>query len=522
MLNDFNSSIASGTYINALVLDKNNIGIDPVVRQSLLTFYQRNLYVDHLPNNPMRSIIDFTVDKCIQRARHQNFNYLILTWEGNIFNIHEYHQNCIKHIEQLNQKTNGEWLVSGHIMDQYENRKMFNDPQVDEWKNSYYLFPITAVVNIEQWEKLGRPSWGETGVQRITKIKRSAENIHDNYTPLEISLNSQVSETVETRVKASWNLIDTSVKNNLPVFNISEGIRKSQNYLYPEVNVNRYNSFWTSMYSMPKLTDQYKRVFESIIHSKYPRRISDHTWQCFIRNTEDYFPKTELIHLNTEVDWSVFDAVALPCSGFKDFIVTMGNQSAKKPVQVLHFDIIEQCVSIKRSIIEQWDGTRANFEKVLLLIGERYRPNAAADTYHMHSMTKLEQAYDHMLAFFDSEEDLQQCWQKFKTFEHHYITADMLDDPFAAIKLLKGKNIYICLSDIAGWRNNIVGYGYQTLRNDLHRCVQSIRNKGIDGVVDYKDPATDLQMWQKFDVALEYLKKPLPADYTQQLIQNGL
>ena len=491
------------TFANALVKDKGNMGIDTAVRDSLLTFYQRNMYIDSRPGNPMQAIMEDTEDQCLEKASHHGFDYLILTWEGNIIDIYRYHHACFKAVEDLDEKTNGEWLVSGHIMNQYENRAMFDDPQKDDWKNSFWLYPITAVVNIKKWEELGRPSWGNDDVNKdIIEVIASEECVHDNYTPLQLSAGA---ETVTTKVKKGWNIINASLTNGLPIHNVSNDIRATQTYLYPEVSIERYNSFWQALHLMPKLTDQYKRVLENLLHSKYPRRINDRTWQCFIKNTEDYQPRDVY---SGSVDWTDVDTIILPSSGFKDFIVSMGKTALRKKVDVIHFDIIGQCVLIRKEVIERWDGTRSNFTEVLGSIAQRFKEQGK-DCFHMNAMTELAEAYDTMLPHFHDEEDLRKCWLEFKTFNHSYIEADMLDDPFGVIKLVKGKNVYICLSDIAGWRNNIIGYGYQTLRKNIITCISKFKGRNITGYVDYKDPGTDLQLWQHFDIALEFLNKPL-------------
>jgi len=493
------------TFANALVRDKGNIGITPSVRDSMLVFYQRNMFIDSIPNNPVRSVIADSEDECIRLADEMDFDFVILTWEGNIFDIHRYHEKCINAVNNLDEKTNGNWLVMGQLIDQYENRVLYNDPKKDEWKNCFYLFPITAIVNLKKWRELGKPAWGgDDGIQNVVTVKPSETCIHDNYTPIEIYAGEG---TLDTRVRKSWNFINASLSSGLTVYNIPVEVRNVQNYLYPEVNVERYNNFWTSLHTMPKLTDQYKKVLESVLHSKYPRRINDNTWQCFIKNTEDYTPRSDY---HGSIDWTNIDTIILPSSGFKDFIVSMGKQGPRKQVDVIHFDIIRQCVDIRKEVIENWDGTRDNFGIVLGTIAARFKAQGK-DCFHMHAMKELTEAYDAILPHFHSEEDLQQQWQVFKNFKHSYIEADMLEDPFGVLKLVTGKSVYICLSDIAGWRNNIIGYGYHTLRKNISNCIGNFKKRGLSGYVDYKDPGTDLQLWQEFNIAVDYLSKPLSS-----------
>jgi len=487
------------TYVNALVRDKSNIGIDPVVRQSLLTFYRRNMYIDKIAGNPIYSITGKNENDCMNEALDHGFDYIILTWEGNIIDIHNYHDKCIAAINNLDDKTQGNWLVAGQIINQYENRLLYNDPNKDQWRNSFYLFPITALVNLKKWKELGKPHWGEEGQNEFVNVIASEESVHDNYTPLEIRAGQGTSMT---KTKRSWNILHQSLSNGMPVYNLPADIRSAQNYLYPEVDVNRYNKFWQSLYDMPKLTDQYKKVLNSIITSKYPKRINDGSWQFFIKNTEDYEPR---FPLSGTVDWTNINTMMLPSSGFKDFITSMGKNAPRKTFDIIHFDIIPECIEIRRNMIERWDGRRETFEELVSTIGGKYRKNPM-DAYHMHAMKTFAEVYEHILSNFHSEQDLQEQWLKFQNFNHKYIEADMLTDPYAAIRLIDKKDIYLCLSDIAGWRNNIMTYGYKNLRYDIINCIQNIKNKGVNGYVDYKDPGTDIQMWQSFDHAIEHLK----------------
>lgn len=493
------------TYTNALVFDKDFIEIDPVVRRSVQTFYQRNLFMDAIEKNPPSTIIDKDENVCMSLAAEMNFDYLILTWEGNIFNITRYHHVCVEYIDKLEEKTNGNWLVAGQIIDQYANRKFYNDPDPNKWKNSFYLFPITAIVNVKKWVELGRPAWGqqESTPQTVIKCSPSQESIHDGYTPLVIN---PTNEQVEVNVKKGWNIINASLAAGMPVHNLNDSIRNNQNYLYPEVDPERYNNFWKSIHLMPKLNDQYKRVLDGIITSKTSMRIDSRTWQCFIKNTEEYFQRPE----HVQVDLSNVDTLILPCSGFKDFIFSMKKLSHDKELNFIHYDIINECVGIRQKIIQRWDGTRATFKSTLEHIAMEYKPNGQK-VFHMHSMKDLIEAYDFILTFFDSEEELQTLWEKFRKCKHEYIAVDMLDDPFPVLNLIKTRNVYLCLSDIAGWRNNIISYGYLNLRNDILKCLFSIRKRGFSCVVDYKDPATDLQKWQTLEEAIHYLKSDPPV-----------
>lgn len=493
---------------NALIYDKGNIGLDEDIRQSLKIFHKRNIYIDIVQLPSLVNITDNEDQAIKETADHfSNYDYLILTWEGTIPNIYYYHEACIKHVMDLNAKTNGEWLVSGQIMDQYENRLMFNDPEALKWENSYYLFPITAIVNLKKWRELGRPEWGQPSLTAVEHLipNRSETNVHDNYTPLFINPGN---ELATTPVKKGWNIINESLKNNMPVYNLSNEIRQSQTYLYPENNPKMFNDFWHSLYMMPKLSDQYYKVLQSVMPAKTPIRIDSTTWGSFIRNTEDYIVNrfSDLFYDNM----GNVDTMMLPCSGFKDVIVYSKKPKDVAIKQIIHFDIIKGCVDIRKRIINEWDGTRSHFTVLLEEIKADYKkrfnhPNC----FHMSSMNTFDDAYLDILRNFDNEEELEQTWNEFKQLNHVYIHADILAEPWVVTKHIKDSNVYLCLSDIAGWRSNVIAYGYKNLRQQLGSVAKHLQKNNCQGLVDYKDPATDLQLLQEFNDFLIHLDTDL-------------
>jgi hypothetical protein len=483
---------------NALIYDKHSVGLDEDIRQSLKIFHKRNIYIDIVQLPSLVNITD-NEDQAIQEtADHfNNYDYLILTWEGTIPNIYYYHETCIKHINDLNEKTNGEWLVSGQLMDQYENRLMFQDSEASKWQGSYYLFPITAIVNLKKWRKLGCPEWGQPSLTAVEHMipSRSESNVHDNYTPLFINPGI---EFTSTPVKKGWNIIDVSLKNNMPVYNLSNDIRQNQTYLYPENNPKMFNDFWHSLYTMPKLTDQYLKVLQTVMPAKTPIRIDSVTWGCFIRNTEEYVVErlSDVFYNNM----GAVDTLMLPCSGFKDVIVYSKKPKDVTIKQVIHFDIIKGCVDIRKRIVNEWNGTRSHFTTLLEDIKEDYRQRFKhPNCFHMSSMNTFDDAYLDILQNFNSEEELETTWLEFKKLNHKFIHADILAEPWAVTKQIKDSNVYLCLSDIAGWRSNVIAYGYKTLRGQLGSVAKHLQKNNCTGLVDYKDPGTDLQLLQTFD-----------------------
>lgn len=499
------------TVTHCIILDKNNLDISNDVRNSLGVFYKRNIYIDCLPGNPKRSIISDNVMSCIKEADKQNFSFVILTWEGNMFSIFDFHREALTFIKDLDEKTEGNWLVAGHIMDQYKNRLLYSDIGAARgYENSFWLFPITAVLNLKKWREIGKPDWGKDEVnQIISKPIPSHICIHDNYTPIELFPSTETA--LVEKLKYGWRIIDSALSNNMSVYNLNDKIRESQNYLYPEVDPKRYDSFWRGVFSLPKFTKQYENVFHSVISSKYPDRTIKNTWGFFIRNTEEFIPTLKSNELTNIENFSV---LVTPCSGFKDFILTSSSIGFKNPKKVIHYDILEECVKIKKDTIKNWDGTRTGFVKMFSSLEDHYVSKGKHNPFHMNSLKTYDEAYLELLGFFENEEHLKTCWENFKKLDHDYILIDMLDtnEIWRINQLILDEPTYLCLSDIALWRSNIIGYGFDNLTNSLENVVISLSKKTSNLVVDYKDPKSDLQYLHTAKDCLETFKNEFSPD----------
>lgn len=487
---------------HALVYDKSDLGINEEIRKSLKVFYKRNLYIDELKFNPGSCIIEDSVDKCLVTAANLDFDLLILTWEGNIFNIYEFHDEVLKSIKKLENETNGNWVVAGHIMDQYQNRMLYNPQEAEQYRDSFYLFPITALVNLKKWKEIGSPGWGDTtNKASVIKAKPSEETVHDNYTPLRLKPSNEI---VETSVRFGWNIINETLKNNIDVFNIDNNIRETQSYLYPENNVDLYNNFWNHLHGLPKLSGAYEKVFSLVISCKRQTRIEKGGWAYFLRNTEEHYPYIR----SDKFAMSGYDSFILPCSGFKDFIVSTVFLPGHEKSKFIHYDILKNCILIKRTIIEQWDGTRNGLSMLLKKIEHDYSLKGKFNCFHMNFMKTLDEVYDQILPYYDNEESLENHWLEFQKKEHSYIQADILSDRDKIVQISKrvyNDKTYFSMSDVAGWRMNLLGYSIQGLRDNMKFAISTIVKNKDNSVIDYKDPATDCHYLHTYQDALTHL-----------------
>lgn len=469
------------TVTNAIVMDKGNLGINENIRTSTGIFYKRNQIIDIFKNQLKTSIIEPTENDALRIAGDRyKFHYAILTWEGNFVSSPHYHEACLEHINFLNKQTNERWLISAELF-------------YDSEKKRSCIGHSTAIVNLKTWRQMDRPPWGKEEIAQVEEII---------YTDIPRSIKSTTKRHI-SKVKKGWFIVNEALKAGLEVHDLSPEIYSAQTYLYPERDPLIYNKFWEGIFNLPKITGPYERVFEKIISSKFSIRIDAETWGYFVKNTENYFPS----YKEEPMPWSDIHCLILPSSGFKDFVVAMSSKQnqARHHIQVIHYDILTECVSIKKEINERWDGTRNGLVNLLVEINQKYSDTGRkSNVFHMNGVDDYNEVYDDILEQFTSEDDLTAAWKEFQTYDHDYITVDMFEqESLNKIgKMIKGENIYLCLSDIAGWRNNMVCHGYKNLRRNVFDIVKSFNDQNFEGMVDYKDPGSDGHHLEKIEYCL--------------------
>ena len=128
----------------------------------------------------------------------------MLHWAGSVM----HGQNDITEIYGKYLDNHDEFLVMGHIIDGKEHGVGRSWDSGDY----YFLYPITAVVNLNVFKRLGKPKCGQ-GIhdEQLWIANRDENNVHDNYTP--VALYSGTGTKKVSTKSFGWNLISESLKN---------------------------------------------------------------------------------------------------------------------------------------------------------------------------------------------------------------------------------------------------------------------------------------------------------------------
>ena len=102
----------------------------------------------------------------------------------------------------------------------------------------FYLHPQWFAINLKVWKSIGCPSFEESGASTFTttKVERSVENFHDDYTPFWIKPGSEeCSYTTEFGFYGT-KAIRSFIEAGHTVINLPNSIRNQKFYSYPDSN----------------------------------------------------------------------------------------------------------------------------------------------------------------------------------------------------------------------------------------------------------------------------------------------
>jgi hypothetical protein len=490
-----------------VILHENNKSIPQKIRKQVREYY--------LSREHKIDFIEFTEDSCIQKALQMNVSYLIMIWEGNVVNNPFFYKSCVKFIKDIENSNPENWLIAGHIIDQYKQKILQKSNSALAYKNSFYLYPINAILNLKTYKALGKPNWGQVdNKQPVTEGIADLECVHDNYTP--VKLHPGII-TVPTQTNKGWNIINASLANKMTVYNIPKYIRDNKAYLYP-THATKYCAFWDhvskktysfdknkfhAMYKEGGNDNNYDLAFEFLTPSK---NFNVNENGFYLRTMEEYFPR----FYNQDDEKFKAEVLLSPCSGFKDFIKTSQENTFHK---IIHFDISELCLDIKKRITEDWDGTRSGFTKLLIDIENFYQTKNIMKCFNTTHVKKYDDAYQEILSFFANEDDLLNKWKAYQKLSHSWHILDVLDTD-ALISICKQQSlvkIYLTLGNITEWKYPIVVTKKHEnfVPEKLASLAARLQDNGIHGLLDYKDFRINLgkQILQNFQDVVECMKK---------------
>lgn len=406
-----------------------------------ITYYYLGQH-KHLVKNMHPEIIEGDdIDSIIERASGEG-DWLYLCAYGYRCYNHQILNNVVAFAIENN------YSIIGHIL--------HDDPVNDT--NFYSLHHQNFLINLKEWEECGKPNFGDytDTTTELPVVIRTEENIHDDYTPLEIFSSGDV-KVYYGPLFEGWNLISEFLKKGKKIGNFPVEIRNEKSHIYPDKKeLERYLLGDTEV----EITD--------------PNQQSYINWTSFevfksgvyVYNTDPV--KTKYYYLKKE---EVLDTVYAVASGWKP-ISFLEAATWNDKTRMVYLDYSESALNFKKWLVENWDGK--NYNDTI----NYYMKNIDNFTPLLYNHENLDLEWKKHLEFFGGEANWENLWNKYKKIEHRYLKVNLFGDLTELIDDMKSRT-----GSNAIWVSNSF-YTEACLRNFTPKELNSKYKNFIDSIAN--------------------------------------
>jgi len=425
-------------------------------RKEITEFFTRFKYfgpiiVGTSVNDVLDKALEHEVDFCIV----QSVGHIIM--EANFFNLIE------KWIDKQN------FFVTGHIMD--KNKKNKNNPSGEE--GYYGLHKQCMLVNLDYYKKFDKPVFGKknSGEEFLVKAKRHVKDIHDDYTPLSLTPTEEL--TICTPLVDGWNFINTSLANDLTVYNFHPKIREFKQYIYPST-------------SAEELSKQLNWI----------QNIVDYAPQCvFLWNTENY-KDLKYVPLEKPVD-KLYSVAA----SFKPNMI-LNHFGFHEETEIMFYDYSKPSLAFKKLLVTQWDGE--DYPAFITWALNKYNFSETGGT-ETEIYTRQE-LWEREINWWGSEKAIKEHWDRYKLLKHSYTHVDICDSPEKVTsKITNEENSIIWWSNAFHTVNAQYVRGLQGVTDCYNTWIKQINSKNPDIWILGKD----------------YLDRPIEGNKIKDYVNNS-
>ena len=291
----------------------------------------------------------------------------------------------------------------------------------------------------------------------LVKAKRHAKDIHDDYTPLSLAPTEEL--TICTPLVDGWNFINTSLENDLTVYNFHPKIRDVKQYLYPKS-------------SAEELAKQLSWINNIVTYA--PTCV-------FLWNTENY---VDLKYIKPDPIKKLYSVAA----SFKPNMI-LNEYGFYPDTEVVFFDYSKPSLAFKKLLLEQWDGEDYHDFVSWALQKYQFNETGGVDT---ETKTKHE-LWNREIEWWGSAENIRNHWQEYKKLKHSYIHVDICENPKKITSLITPE------PDSLIWWSN----AFHTVNAQYMRGLSGVKSCYDTWVSQIKEKNPDIWILGK-----DYLDKP--------------
>ena len=380
-----------------------------------------------------------------------------------------------------------EWLVITSLGHCSQDRNLFDECiqlckqsgnpmmcHIMDYPDQYpHLHPQLVVVNYQLYNAVGKPSWNyqaEPAEFTSVGIQSSLEKFHDNYTPHWIKTNGREQLYQVSELQTGAKVIRKFVEQGFTISNFSDTIRDKKFYLYPETNINEFNSF---LHGEPYTgTNSAQKWYTGLIEhlAGQVRR------QYYVLNTEP------LVRLPAERTITHYAGVS---SGLK-LVATMIKNGYNSDTCVTHFDFSSAAIEFQQYILLNWSGDLDEYQKVCQQFKQR-----DVELYPCEPLGDWQSNIKHLLDYLGiTKEEFKHHWANYRDLSINFMPCDLYNpvDQAALAEVCAGHSSnYVWVSNAFYMEYSLIKQGKTKLQSIRQSFIDHLTNSGKPITLDLED-----------------------------------
>ena len=286
------------------------------------------------------------------------------------------------------------------------------------------------VVNLETWQRLGKPEFLEQGIfwdrkQTYPNYTVSENTMSADYTPAWIE--AAEGHSVFDIVEDGSNWLALAFENNIRVDNFDFETRECKCFLYPYDNPDKLEQAWKNLHD--------EQLIDSITNYTQRAWLRKLAYQEFIEKNRVYAYNTERLSGEGVRSPGPVDSMFSAAAGFKT-VALLRNNGFHEDTIVNYFDWCNSSINFKKHLLETWDGI--DFDKWLLEHDLEYN---FSSTYRGN----YKEFWDREIKKeFSSAKEFKELWDRYRKLKHNFFVIDIVNEPeklFAEIAKQSGTKV---------------------------------------------------------------------------------
>lgn len=423
-LNDRENKICYGVYNQRNII--NNFSM-------YLRFKGATLFYLNRTRDNVEIICGDEIHEILQESLNRGYDYCVIQSSGCTLKSFNFDREIRNFIKENN------FGIAGHIL---------------QWPGKWLeLHPQFFIVNLFAWKSIGGPEFGEwcSEEQLLPVVERSAENFHDDYTPLWVKYLNR--EEMQSNAGQGWKLLRSMFLNGWPVITLSEKLRLNKFYCYPEFDTDRFQNSISTLTSYEGQNWNQAKLLSDV------KSVKDQIWLF----------NSESMSITNEGN---FDLVANTASGFKLFDL-FKNQKFNKGGKVIVYDFNVRSLRWYKHL-HNWKSDNI-IECIRSFPEKTYFTWLGKTDYRYSENNSFSNYYKNLMYHFGGTKNFTKYWKIFKETEVKFVMVDLYKDPekFANIFVGKGKK-FVNLSNIFSTDATTFLYGHIEVQTAQQKCLASL------------------------------------------------